>query len=194
MASKNKKAAIAPNNPHPPPSRHSEIALKAHIDEIFGDSLSLKLLQFLENEMQPHHKYFNILEIATMVDQYIDKYLLKMSGPTNVREEDLDNITQTVPLPLELKLTRKLSESINNKSTFQLQREETLQGLLDQLKTIFLYYSKTSLNYELINEYVYNQQLNILDNKEKDEDYMEIGEKRIRLDENLKLCIMPLSG
>lgn len=45
----------------------------------------------------------------------------------------------------------------------------------------------------MINEFVYNQQLNRLSNGEVDEDYIEIGEKRARLDENLKLCIMPLS-
>jgi hypothetical protein len=61
------------------------------------------------------------------------------------------------------------------------------------LKAIFLYYSAHALSYEMINEYVYNQQLNCLSNGEVDEDYIEIGEKRARLDENVKLCIMSLS-
>lgn len=65
--------------------------------------------------------------------------------------------------------------------------------LLEQLKTVFLYYAAHSLSYEMINEYIYNQQLNCLANHEVDEDYLDIGEKRVRIDENLKLCIMPLT-
>lgn len=35
--------------------------------------------------------------------------------------------------------------------------------------------------------------MRVLNNQKVDEDYMEIGEKRVRIDENLKLCIMPLA-
>ena len=58
---------------------------------------------------------------------------------------------------------------------------------------MFLYYAAQSLSYEMVNEYIYNQQLNCLANGQPDEDYLDIGEKRVRIDENLKLCIMPLT-
>jgi hypothetical protein len=75
----------------------------------------------------------------------------------------------------------------------EIKQEETFEILLEQLKTIFLYYGSHAISYEMVNEYIYNQQLNRLSNGELDEDYIEIGEKRVRIDENLKLCIMPLS-
>lgn len=37
------------------------------------------------------------------------------------------------------------------------------------MRKIFLYFAKLKLSYELINEYVYNEQLIILSTKEKDE-------------------------
>lgn len=46
----------------------------------------------------------------------------------------------------------------------------------------------------MINEYVYNQQLRSLYSGDLDEDYMETGEKRVRIDENLKLCILPIAN
>jgi hypothetical protein len=76
---------------------------------------------------------------------------------------------------------------------FQLRRDETLQALLDQLRGVFVFWGRTTLSYEYINEYIYCQQLRILNKQTIDEDYMDTGEKRVRIDENLKLCIMPLA-
>jgi|JI9StandDraft_2_1071091.scaffolds.fasta_scaffold1251905_1 hypothetical protein len=46
---------------------------------------------------------------------------------------------------------------------------------MEQLKSVFVFWGRNSLSYEYINEYVYNQQLRILNSHEVDEDYMEIG-------------------
>lgn len=107
--------------------------------------------------------------------------------------EERELIVGSVPLPLEPKLRRNISENVGEEIPLELRKEETFEMLLEQLKLIFLYYAAPAISYEMINEYVYNQQLNCLSNGEVDEDYIEIGEKRVRIDENLKLCIMPLS-
>lgn len=93
-----------------------------------------------------------------------------------------------LPVP---KMERKISDNAVHK--FQLRRYETLQALLDQLRSVFVYWGRPALNYEMINEFIYSQQLRILNSPTIDEDYMDTGEKRVRIDENLKLCIMPLA-
>lgn len=46
-----------------------------HLNELYSGVISFKMLQFLEKEMQPYHKYFNVVEIALLVDKYIDIHL-----------------------------------------------------------------------------------------------------------------------
>lgn len=60
------------------------------------------------------------------------------------------------------KMAKNLSEI--TPSPFEIKKEETFDLLLDQLKVIFLYYAAHALSYEMLNEYVYNQQLNCLSN------------------------------
>ena len=43
---------------------------------------------------------------------------------------------------------------------------------MEKMRLIFLYFAKLKLCYELINEYVYNEQLVILNTNEKDEEYL----------------------
>ena len=53
---------------------------------------------------------------------------------------------------------------------------------MEQLRVVFIFWGRITLSYEYINEYVYNQQLRILNVPSIDEDYMETGEKRVRID------------
>ena len=61
--------------------------------------------------------------------------------------------------------------------------------LLEQLRSILTFYSRSSLTYQLVNEYIYHQQLAALSHS----DPASGQEQRIRMDENLKLCLMPLA-
>ena len=49
------------------------------LSEYLSDRISLKMLEFLEVEMQPHVKKFNIIEIALLADKFIDERVLKFT-------------------------------------------------------------------------------------------------------------------
>lgn len=63
---------------------------------------------------------------------------------------------------------------------------------MDGLKKVCVYYGQTTLSYSELNEYSFNQQLVLLAGDHHDEEYMGTGDTRVRIDENIKLCVMPM--
>jgi hypothetical protein len=56
--------------------------------------------------MQPHHKHFNVVDVALIVDRYIDSHLLKKDKEP---EKERGEVLGSLSLPLEPKLMRNLS-------------------------------------------------------------------------------------
>ena len=136
--------------------------------------------------MQPHHQAFTIIDIACILEQFVIRELEISENREDHSEPPLSMTALPVP-----KMEKRVSNNAGR--GFQLRRDETLQALMEQLRVVFVFWGRTSLSYEYINEFIYNQQLRVLNNPTIDEDYMDTGEKRVRIDENLKLCIMPLA-
>lgn len=66
------------------------------LTDLLAPVISLKMLQFLEQRMQPHHRHFNLVDLALIVDQFIDSHLQKQKEPDNDRSE----VLTSMPLPL----------------------------------------------------------------------------------------------
>lgn len=78
--------------PRPPQLQPDQPSLT----DLLAPVISLKMLQFLEQRMQPHHRHFNLVDLALIVDQFIDSHLLKQKEPDNDRSE----VLTSMPLPL----------------------------------------------------------------------------------------------
>lgn len=72
------------------PDQHS-------LNDLLAPVISLKMLQFLEQRMQPHHRHFNLVDLALIVDQFIDSHLQKQQKEP---EEDRSEVLTSMPLPL----------------------------------------------------------------------------------------------
>lgn len=141
---------------------------KRVLTDLVGNTISLKVLEYLEEHMQPHHQHFNIVDIASILEGFAERELeVPGVGKNKVVEEDL---TSTV-IPI-FKVQKRVQET---GGTFQIKKDEALQALMDQLRTVFVYWGRTTLSYEYINEYIYNQQLRSINTPAIDEDYMDIG-------------------
>jgi hypothetical protein len=46
-----------------------------HLKDLVGNTISLKVLEFLMENMRPHHLHFNILEIASILERYVEREL-----------------------------------------------------------------------------------------------------------------------
>ena len=88
--------------------------------------------------MQPHHQHFNVVDLAALLEQFVEREL-EVPGVGKKVDED---IAGTV-LPI-FKVQRKVQES---GGTFQLRKDETLQALMDQLRSVFVYWGRTTLSY-----------------------------------------------
>lgn len=64
------------------------------LSDLLAPVLPLRLLQFLEQRMQPHHKPLNLVDLALLLDQFIDARLLKQPPP----EEDRSEVLSSLPL------------------------------------------------------------------------------------------------
>jgi hypothetical protein len=43
------------------------------LSSLVGNSISLKVLEFLEEHMQPHHLPFNIVDIAAILERFVER-------------------------------------------------------------------------------------------------------------------------
>lgn len=77
-------------------SRPPQLAPDQHsLADLLAPVISLKLLTFLEQRMQPHHRHFNLVDLALLLDAFIDAHLQKPKEP----EPDRSEVLTSMPLP-----------------------------------------------------------------------------------------------
>ena len=48
---------------------------KRVLTDLVGNTISLKVLEYLEEHLQPHHQHFNVVDLAGVLERFVEREL-----------------------------------------------------------------------------------------------------------------------